>query len=93
MELNIEIYKTYNFCVTPIAVLVTFMLLCGKNGLHYMQEVLATNTFTAPLSLFIVCVVILISFIVTYACINHHLQSQYGKYIVQLKQVMNDIER
>ena len=36
LELNTEIYKTYNFCVTPLAVLVLFALLCGKNGANLL---------------------------------------------------------
>ena len=91
LELNIEIYKTYNFCVTPLAVLVTFMLLCGTNGMHYVQKVLSTNTFESPLNLLIIFAVIIISFAVTYICINHHLRTQYGKYVAELKEIADDL--
>jgi hypothetical protein len=91
LELNTEIYKTYNFCVTPLAVLVTFMLLCGKNGMHYMQQILTADTFKSPLNLLIIFSVILISFMVTYICVNSHIHLQYGKYLAELKQVMNDL--
>jgi uncharacterized integral membrane protein len=91
LELNIEIYKTYNFCVTPLAVLVTFMLLCGTNGMHYVQKVLSTNTFESPLNLLVIFSVIIISFAVTYICINLHLRTQYGKYVATLKQIVDDL--
>jgi len=91
LELNLEIYKTYNFCVTPLAVLVSFMLLCGTNGMHYVQKVLSTNTFESPLNLMIIFSVIIISFAVTYICINYHIRSQYGKYVTELKQVTDDL--
>jgi hypothetical protein len=87
LELNVEIYKTYNFCVTPLAVLVTFMLLCGTNGMHYLQKILSTNTFESPLNLLIIFLVIIISFAVTYICINIHIRTQYGKYVAELKQI------
>ncbi len=91
LELNAEIYKTYNFCVTPLAVLITFVLLCGNNGIGFMRYMLASNVFTSPWNLLISFAVILISFIITYICINHHVRTQYGKYITELKQVMDDL--
>jgi hypothetical protein len=91
LELNVEIYKTYNFCVTPLAVLVTFMLLCGTNGMHYVQKVLSTSTFESPLNLMILFSVIIISFAVSYICINHHIRTQYGKYVAELKHIVDDL--
>lgn len=91
LELNAEIYKTYNFCVTPLAVLITFILLCGNRGIGFMQYLLASNVFKSPWNLPIAFAVILISFIITYICINHHVRTQYGKYINELKQIMEDL--
>ena len=91
LELNAEIYKTYNFCVTPLAVLITFILLCGNRGIGFMQYLLASNVFNSPWNLPIAFAVILISFIITYICINHHVRIQYGRYINELKQVMDDL--
>ncbi|WP_295667388.1 hypothetical protein [uncultured Mucilaginibacter sp.] len=91
LELNAEIYKTYNFCVTPLAVLITFILLCGNRGIGFIRYLLASNVFTSPWNLPIAFAVILISFIITYICINHHVRTQYGKYINELKQVMDDL--
>jgi uncharacterized membrane protein (DUF485 family) len=91
LELNAEIYKTYNFCVTPLAVLITFVLLCGNKGIGFMHYIVTSNAFTSPWNLLIAFAVILISFIITYICINHHVRTQYGKYITELKQVMDDL--
>jgi len=90
LELNTEIYKTYNFCVTPLAVLITFILLCGNKGIGFMHFVLNSNLFVTPWNLLIAFSVILIAFIITYVCINHHVRTQYGKYITELKQIMDD---
>jgi len=92
LELNAEIYKTYNFCVTPLAVLVAFTLLCGNRGIAFMHFILSSNAFTSPWSLLIAFSVILISFIITYICINQHVRLQYGKYISELKQIMDDLD-
>jgi len=91
LELNAEIYKTYNFCVTPLAVLVSFTLLCGNRGLGVMRYMLASNAFTSPWNLLIAFSIILISFIVTYVCINHHIRTQYGRHITDLKEIMDDL--
>ena len=91
LELNTEIYKTYSFCVTPLAVLISFTLLCGNRGLGFMHYILASKAFISPWNLLIAFAVILISFIITYICINHHVRLQYGKYITELKQVMDDL--
>ncbi len=91
LELNTEIYKTYNFCVTPLAVLITITLLAGKKAFDYIWHVLASSDFISSGNLLFVFAVILISFIVTYACLKHHVRTQYGKYLVELKQVMDDL--
>jgi uncharacterized membrane protein (DUF485 family) len=91
LELNAEIYKTYNFCVTPLAVLISFILLCGNNGLGIMRYLLASNVLTSHWNLLIAFAVILISFIITYICVNHHVRLQYGKHINELKQIMDDL--
>jgi hypothetical protein len=93
LELNIEIYKTYNFCVTPLAVLVTFMLITGKVAFNYIWRVLASDTFISSGNFLFAFAVILISFIVTYVCISIHVRLQYGKYLAELKQVMDDLGR
>ncbi|HEY2580198.1 MAG TPA: hypothetical protein VGI43_00235 [Mucilaginibacter sp.] len=91
LELNAEIYKTYNFCVTPLAVLIAFVLLCGNKGIGFMHSIVASDFFASPSSLLFSFLIILISFVITYICINHHVRSQYGKYITELKGIMNDL--
>jgi hypothetical protein len=91
LELNIEIYKTYNFCVTPLAALVAIMLITGKVAFDYIWHVLASDTFISSGNLLFTFAIILISFIVTYICINIHVRLQYGKYLEELKRVMEDL--
>ncbi|WPU92948.1 hypothetical protein SNE25_26855 [Mucilaginibacter sabulilitoris] len=91
LELNIEIYKAYNFCIAPIAVLVAIGLLCGNQTAASIQQHLAGGIISTKL-LLIMFANILISFIVVYACISWHVRSQYGKYLAELKMIMNDLE-
>ena len=91
LELNIEIYKTYNFCVTPLAALVAIMLITGKIAFNYIWHVLASDTFISSGNFLFAFAIILISFIVTYVCINIHVRLQYGKYLGELKRVMDDL--
>ncbi len=91
LELNTEIYKTYNICVAPLSVMVTITLISGKGVFDYIQRVLVADSFISPGSLLLVFAIILISFGLTYFCISKHVRLQYGKYIAELKQVMNDL--
>ncbi|MDP9046864.1 MAG: hypothetical protein M3N14_01925 [Bacteroidota bacterium] len=93
LELNAEVYKTYSFCITPLAVLIAFTLLCGHRGLGFMHYILNSEVLISPWNLLISFAVILISFVITYICINHHVRTQYGKYIAELKQIMDDLGR
>ncbi len=92
LELNTEIYKTYNFCVTPLAVLVATVVYGGKIGVGYIQYVLRSNFFESPWVLLATFAVILIAFTVTYFGITYHVRSQYGKYVAELKRITNDLE-
>jgi hypothetical protein len=92
LELNTEIYKTYNFCVTPLAVLITITLVSGKSAFDYIWRILSSGVFISSGNLLIVFAIILISFIVTYACISYHIRSQYGRYLNELKLIKDDLE-
>ncbi|MCO5934078.1 hypothetical protein NAF17_00880 [Mucilaginibacter sp. RB4R14] len=90
LELNIEIYKAYNFCITPIAIMVAIGILCGKHASAYiLQGLTDSNNITAHL--LIMLGVLLISFAGTYVFINLHVQSKYGKYLKELKLIINDL--
>ena len=91
LELNIEIYKTYNFSLAPLAVMVTVTLTGSKWMEQILRRVLASNAFMSLSQLFWACGVILISFLITYLCIGMHVRNQFGRYIAGLKQVMDDL--
>lgn len=92
LELNIEIYKAYNFCITPMAVIVALGLICGDKTAAEIQYHLLAGNNIPPVVLFVIFANILISFIVVYICIYWHVRLLYSKHLTELKQVMADLE-
>jgi hypothetical protein len=90
LELNIEIYKAYNFCITPIAIMVAIGILCGKQASTYILQGL-TGSHNITAHLLIMIGILLISFAGTYVFINLHVRSKYGKYLKELKLIINDL--
>jgi len=92
LELNTEIYKTYNVCVTPIAVLITLTFIGGKGMFDAFMHALASNGLMSGIMLSALAV-ILISFAATYFFVNLHIRLKYGKYLAELKQLADDLGR
>ena len=92
LELNTEIYKTYSFSAIPLSVLTALALIASKIKFDHLNNAILTNS--SPLSfnmMLYAFVTILLSFIITYVCINIHVRLSYGKHLAGLKQVMNDL--
>lgn len=90
LELNIEIYKAYNFCITPIAIMVAIGILCDKQASKYILQGL-TGSHNVALHLLIMFGILLISFAGTYVFINLHIRNMYGKYLKELKLMIDDL--
>jgi hypothetical protein len=91
LELNTEIYKAYNFCVVPLAMILTIALFCGKQVSGYLQHVLTSDTISVA-GMAAILLTILLSFIITLATTNYYIKTLYGKYITELKQVIDDLD-
>jgi hypothetical protein len=90
LELNIEIYKAYNFCVTPIAIMVAIGMVSGKHASAYILQGL-TGSHNVTAHLLIMLGILLISFVGTYVLINLHVKKKYGRYLNELKSIINDL--
>jgi len=90
LELNTEIYKAYNFCVVPLAIILTITLFCGKSISGYLQHLLVSDTISVKSMLFIFMNIVC-SFAITFAITNYYIKSLYGKHIAELKQVIADL--
>ena len=92
LELNTEIYKTYSFSAMPLSILAALGLIASKIKFDGLNSVIITNSGLLCFNMMLyVFVTILLSFIITYICINFHVRTSYGKYLTDLKQVMSDL--
>jgi hypothetical protein len=92
LELNAEIYKTYSFSAMPLSVLTAGAYIASKlNFIHIYNSFAAGSAISGRMMLWI-CSTILVSYIITYVLISLNVRLTYGKYIDELKQVMNDLE-
>lgn len=91
LELNIEIYKAYNFCVTPIAIMVAIGILCGKRASVFILQGL-TNSHNSTTHLLILFGTLFISFVGTFFFINLHVNSKYGRHLKELKLIVKNLE-
>ncbi|MFI5160749.1 MAG: hypothetical protein ACHQHN_05700 [Sphingobacteriales bacterium] len=91
LELNTEIYKTYSFSAMPLSVLAAGAFIVGKFNFIHMPN-LFTHGNSVPGNMMLwICLTILVSYVITYFLISLAVHVTYGKYIDELKQVMNDL--
>lgn len=91
LELNAEIYKTYSFSVVPLSVLATVTLISSKVSADFLNKMLNASGYLSWSVMLIIFSIILISFALSYVFITIHVRSSYGKYLAELKAVMNDL--
>jgi hypothetical protein len=91
LELNAEIYKTYSFSAIPLSILTSLTLIGSKLTFDHLPGFLTANGFISLTAMLVIFAVILISFAVTHVFINLHVRLSYGKYLDELKRVMNDL--
>jgi hypothetical protein len=91
LELNTEVYKTYSFSAMPLSILTAGAFIAGKLNIIHLPNIFAHgNGIPANLMLWI-CLTILVSYVITYFLISLSVRLTYGKYIEELKQIMNDL--
>jgi hypothetical protein len=91
LELNTEIYRAYNFCVVPLAMMLTITLFSDKLVSDYLQWALTADAISVA-GMAAILVTILLSFIITLATTNYYIKTLYGKYIAELKQIIDDLD-
>jgi hypothetical protein len=91
LELNSEIYKTYSFSAMPLSILTAVALVSGKIKPAHMHDILTINSGVSLNAMLTIFAIILISYLITYCFISLHVRWTYGKYLAELKEVMNDL--
>ena len=90
LELNIEIYKTFNYCAVPLIILI---IVCSSMDLTtYISQTVTHGTVINYNALLIIFLVLLISQIISFFFLNLHIRLQYGRHLAELKKIMEDIE-
>lgn len=90
LELNMELYKSFNLCTTPLAILISFGVVWGKGASDFIIWVLS-NGFTVKSAIWIFGS-ILVTFFIAYYFIDLHVRLNYGKPLKELKAIMADLQ-
>lgn len=90
LELNIEIYKTFNYCALPLVILI----IAGNSMdltafIHQKVTGGSMVNYTSLLSVFIGLAVVQV---IAFFLLKLHIHLQYGKHLAELKRIMEDME-
>jgi len=89
LELNTELYKTYNICITPLTIVVALGIIWDGKASGIVYQLLTTHiTF---IKMLVIILVLLISFITAYFFIGRHVKYSYQKYLEELKLVLKQV--
>lgn len=91
LELYTEIYKTYNFCVTPLAILLVAALFGSQSVSKYILQALTSDAFLSSGGMLWFVLSAIVTVVITYAIHVYYIKSLYGKHIAELKQIIDDL--
>ncbi|MBV4358280.1 hypothetical protein [Pinibacter aurantiacus] len=92
LELNIERYKTYSFCSMPIGILTCVAYLNTDRVGQLLKQTFYAGSIVQIKPLLITGIIIIFAQLLSYYLSKMHINWQYGRYLRELKQVMNDLE-
>ena len=90
LELNIEIYKTFNYCAMPLLILI--IIGDSTNLTTLLQQKVADGSILKHTFLLSIFIVLIVSQIITFFLLNLHIRLRYGRYLAELKKIMEDLE-
>lgn len=90
LELNIEIYKTFNYCAMPLIILI--IIGSSMDLTTFLQQKVADGSILQHTSLFFIFIVLIVSQIITFFLLNLHIRLRYGRHLAELKKIMEDLE-
>lgn len=92
LELNTEIYKTYNFCIIPLMIIIATTIIGGKSLADYLLHLLTVGFSITPVVVLWGLGTLFFSLVITHVFMSWHIHSQYGQYIAALKAVMQELD-
>lgn len=89
LELNIEIYRTFNYCALPLVILI---IICGSTDLTAAIREVSGGSILRYRSLFYVFIKLILAQIALFFVLKWYIRRQYGRYLTELKKIMEDLE-
>jgi hypothetical protein len=90
LELNIEIYKTFNYCAMTLLILIIIGV--STDLTTFFQQKLADGSILKLTFLLFIFLVLVVSQIITFFLLKLHIRMRYGRYLAELKRLMEDLE-
>ena len=91
-ELNMEIYKTYAFCVTPVAWLLWMAIMDSGGWMGFLQGFACGDVPFSVGKVTWIVVVLVLGQAFGVLGLKAHLRRKYGRYLIELKNVVEEME-
>ncbi len=91
LEINMEVYRTYSICVTPLACLAWIGLLGGEHS-SYIRQYFNADISTNPEKLISMLAVLVALQVFGAVMLQLHQKTQYNRYLKELKSVVSEFE-
>ncbi|TDX00619.1 hypothetical protein [Dinghuibacter silviterrae] len=92
LELNMEVYKTYSFCVTPTATLLWIAVMGASSWGKFMRDFICEDTPGSAQKIFWIMVTFLIAQAMVAFVLHLQVRTKYGRHVAELKRVLDDLE-
>jgi hypothetical protein len=92
MELNMEIYKTFSFCITPLACLLWLAIMDSLGKIGFVRVLACSDSAPSPRIIIWFVLTLAIAQVVGAFFQRLHLRMQYGRYVREIKGVLEDLE-
>ncbi|HTJ12881.1 MAG TPA: hypothetical protein VL547_12680 [Dinghuibacter sp.] len=92
LELNIEVYRTYSFCITPLACLVWIAIVDTDVTGGFIVRYLSGEMPTSPWTIIWIILTLLCTQFLGAFFLHLHLETQYTRYLKELRRILDDLE-
>jgi hypothetical protein len=92
MELNMEVYKTYSFCVTPTSALLWLAIMSASAWGRFMKDFICGDVPGSMHKMIWVVVTLLAAQALVGFVLNFQVKVKYARHVAELKRVLEDLE-
>jgi hypothetical protein len=91
LEVNMEIYRVYSFCVVPTGCLLVIALMDASGRASFLIPLFCGEGLSRP-GLFGILSVLVLLQVVGAAFLRSHMRRHYGRHLLELKRVVAELE-